>query len=415
MGALSLVLAVTFRLCTDGSCQDYTAIPITTTTTTTTATTTTLRAISTWGFMGAYDQNGATVTTWPTKLHTILGGVDGQGPLIALAKQRASTAGNGNAWFAFYLSLGDMDSGCNCFESRLYQQLAAYTLKDSTGNKVSTNNGLNRVYAMDIGNGVFISAWANAVATEMDTHGWTAVLADNVNRCAPQAPFWGWSAKPINPRTGAIYTCADYRRDMGAALRSIKGSLGSRRLLANHGGAWNDIADGSHTFADPLIQQQVLAVDGVQLEDCVVSMGGTPYGETAWVDQLRYRAFAAANGKRVLCEGYGGVLGDATKRAYLLASALLTGAEVGQLNTLGAYVSDYDAALGAPVGAVECIDSGGTVASPCPGAGMAYRRRFTAGAVAVNPTTTPRTVPLGQITSCGAAVTLAPQTGRVCP
>lgn len=334
-----------------GVCKQYRIAAFTTTTSTSTlpptssTTTTTLPPppVKTWGYMGVYDGNGATVTTWPTKLATILGGPDGQGALIPAAKARAVAAGN-PARFLFYLSLGDMDSRCGCFEQHVYESLdSSFTLKDASGNKVSTNNGIGRVYAMDPGNVAFVTAWANAVNAEVAAHGWDGVLADNVNRCNG---FWGWSAPPINPRTKSVYTCADYRRDMANALRQIKAMLAGKLLYGNHGAAWNDNADGSHTFQDPLIRAQVLAMDGVQIEDCVFKMDGTPYDETAWLDQVRYMQFAARAGKTVLCQGYDGVLSDSLKRQYLMATAFLVGAQVGQLNAVGDWRADYTASVG---------------------------------------------------------------------
>lgn len=346
-----MLLASTMWLCDIPElpgCHQYFVTPVplttsTTTVTTSTTTSTTTLPLKTWGYMGVYDNNGPTVTTWPTKLTTILAGPDGQGSLISSAKSRAIAAGNTSARFLFYLSLGDMDSKCACFEQRVYDALdPSFTLKDASGNKVSTNNGINRVYAMDIGNPAFIDAWVHAVNVEITTHGWDGVLADNVNRCNG---FWGWSAKPINPRTGSTYLCSDYRRDLADGLKRIKASLNSKLLYGNHGGAWNDNADGSHTFQDPFIKAQVLAMDGVQLEDCVFKMDGTPYNMTAWLDQVRYMQFAVQAGKTVLCEGYGGVLNDQTKRQYIISTAFLVGAQVGQLNNIADWKPDYTASV----------------------------------------------------------------------
>lgn len=352
----NILLALsTMLLCDSGGlCKQYEVKEVATTTTvvaTTTSsssttiassTSTTIPKLAMWGYFGAYDNNGPTVTEWPKKLTTLLGGPDGQGPIVKNAKQTAAAAGNTAARFLFYLSLGDMDSKCNCFEQRIYESMpASYTLKDASGNKVSTNNGINRVYAMDIGNPQFAGAWTQAVQQEINVHGWDGVLADNVNRCASEAPFWGWSAKPINPRTGQVYTCTQYRKDLGATLRQIKQGLGTKLLYGNHGGAWN-----ANTFSDPLIQQQVLAMDGVQLEDCVFKMDTSTYGVPDWTAQVTYLQFATRNGKVALCEGYGGVLNDQVKRQYLMSTAFLTGAQLGQLNKTTEWRDDYKAAVG---------------------------------------------------------------------
>src|SRR5213075_1546544 len=94
----------------------------------------------------------------------------------------------------------------------------------------------------------------------------------------------------INPRTGAVYTCADYRQDMVSALASLRATLHARGKIAigNHSGAWHGT-----TFADPLIKQEVALLDGVEIEDCLYDYSGKPHTETEILEQLRYADYAA--------------------------------------------------------------------------------------------------------------------------
>lgn len=425
---ISLLLAITIQICQDGKCDTYIAIPYPTTTTTaavattTSSTSTTLPPVppvSLWGWFGAYDNNGATTTEWPKKVRMryLIGGVDQQAALVPTMKTRAVAANNASQQLLFYLGFAANDSRCNCWEQHLGDQWSQYYLRDAKGNIVYTNDaGGGRVRAMDIGNSGYVSAWGKAVLDETSRNGWHGVLGDYCLRCNG---FWGWSAKPINPRTGKEYTCQEYRHDMASALTSLRGQLhGQGKTLAcNHSAAWQDKADGSGTFSDPLIQTQLRQLDAAMMEDAVYSMSGPPHSETAWLDQLRYEDYAVAHGVIVLVEGYGGVLGNATKRQYVLATALLTSGWVGQINNVNSYYADYDVELGVPRGTYECI-SGGTVVSGsgCPGMGLTYRRRYERGVVAVNPTTKTQTIPLGQSTAtCGTSITLAGQSGKVCP
>jgi len=398
----------------------------TTTTTSSTTTTTTLaarryRSIYASGYLGVYDP--ATIPVWPKKLGVILGGPDIQGPLIDDAKQVAAAAGNTDARFVFYLNLTSLDSKCGCFEARFYQSVASthpeWFLRDASGNRISafvTQYGAGRLWTVDIGNPAFIDAWADTVLAEMDRHGWDGVWADNILR----GNFYDWSAWPVNPRTGKTYTTAEYREDTLAALLHLRSRLDPRGkiLIGNYGSAWEP-----DTLADPVVQQQIVAMHGVEVEDCVYTFSGTPHSETTWMNQLGYLDFANRHGVLTQCRGGNGTIGDATKRDYILASYLLTKeglSNVGQLNALSAWWPGLETDLGAPLGRYTCLDPAAGLAptTSCPSPGKIYAREWERGRVLANPTGgVTATIPLGETMLLNGtrvtSVRLGPKSGVV--
>jgi hypothetical protein len=401
--------------------------PQTTTTSTTTkpatTTTTTLAAVTykapyADGYLGFYDPN--TIPLWPQRMILMLGEANAQGPLIANAKAVAASAGNGNAKFIFYQSLTDMDSQCYCNDMYLYDSFKSahpeWILKDASGRPVTTSNGIGRLFATDIGNTAYIDAWADWAFADMAKYGWDGTFADNIFR----GNFAGWSAYPINPRTGATYQTADYRRDMLAALTRLRSRFDAKGkiLVGNHTSAWDPT-----TFSDPIVQQEVLTMHGVELEDCVYDWNGNRQSESSWIAQLKYLDYANQHGVRSICNGPAGSIGGTASRWYVLASYLLTKegmSSVAEINSVSTWWDGLAVSLGAPVGRFYCLDPAAGLArtATCPAPGKIYGRDWTYGRVLVNPTaSTTVTVPLGQtLLNQGVAVTsvtLGPGSGVV--
>jgi hypothetical protein len=345
----------------------------------------TYRSIYAAGYLGLLDP--ATTPVWPQRLGVMLGEADTTGPLIANARRVAAASGNTDARFIFYLSLTDMDSRCGCFDQGFYdsfvQQHPEWILKDTSGNPVSTSNGIGRLFATDIGNPAYVDAWADWALAAAEHWGWDGTFVDNVFR----GYFEGWSATPVDPRTGRPYTTPEYRTDILAAVRHLRRRFDAagKMLVGNHTQAWQP-----STFADPTTQAEVLALGGVEIEDCVYDLAGIPHAETDWVAQLVYLGYANQHGVRTVCHGGGGAIGDPTKRDYLLASYLLTKealSDVSELNTVGDWWSGLAVDLGAPQGGYACLDpdAGFAPAAACPTTGKIYVRDWERGRVLVNP------------------------------
>jgi hypothetical protein len=379
------------------------------------------QSIYTGGYLGFYDP--ATIPVWPKRLGLMLGNVDSQGPLIAKARQVAQKAGNADARFIFYLSLTTLDSRCNCGEEDFYRSLAAshpeFFLRDGRRQPVSNfvdQYGSARLFVTDIGNPAYVDAWAAFVEQKIDQYGWDGVFADNILR----GNFYGYSAVPVNPRTRAPYTTAQYRRDMLGALRRVHDRLAAhgKIIVGNHSNSWE-----ADTFADPVIREQITAMDGVEVEDCVFGYDGTPHSETDWIAQLRYLDFANQKGVRTICNGSSGRIVDPPSRLYLLASYLLTKegfSNVAELNTLGAWWNGFTTDLGAPRGPYTCLDpaAGFAPSTACPSTGKIYVREWDLGRVLVNPTSgLTATVPLDEELRLDGrpvrSVTLRPRSGVV--
>jgi hypothetical protein len=376
------------------------------------------RSIYASGYMGAYDP--ATVPVWPKRLGLVLNGVDVQGPLVRKAKETAVAAGNADARFIFYFSLTDMDSGCDCYDQDFYEHFRdahpEWILRSAGGGTVSTNNGIGRLFATDIGNLAYVEAWADWALASAERYGFDGVFADNVFR----GYFDTWSARPINPRTGAPYTTAEYRRDMLAALTYLRSRFEAKGklLIGNHVGSWD-----TPVFSDPVIQEEVKTMHGTEIEDCVYTFGGSPHPESKWLAQLAYLDFANRHGTRTICNGYAGSIGKPERRTYMLASYLLTKegfSSLSELNKLSQWWSELEIDLGAPRGRFTCLDpaNGLAPAASCPASGKIYQREWAKGRVLVNPTDS-RTVavPLGGTFLRGGSavtsVTLRPHSGVV--
>jgi hypothetical protein len=378
----------------------------------------TYRSIYASGYMGAYD--AATVPVWPERLGLILGGVDVQGPIVKQSQERARATGNVDARFIFYFSLTDMDSRCGCYDQRFYESFRSshpeWILRNAGGGQVSTSNGIGRLWATDIGNPAYVDAWADYALATADSQGWDGVFADNIFR----GRFDEWSATPVNPRTGAAYAVADYRRDMLAALKRLRERFHARGkfVLGNHTQAWVP-----ETFADPVIQESVTTMDGVEIEDCLFTYGATPHPETAVLSQLRYLDYANRRGVRTICNGPLGSIGNSSRRDYLLAFTLLTKeafSSVSELNTVGQWWSQLTLDLGTPGGGYYCLDParGFAMSSDCPSAGKILGREWEKGRVLVNPSASATvTVPLGgtflHYGNPKSSVTLGPRSGAV--
>ncbi len=171
------------------------------------------------------------------------------------------------------------------------------------------------------------------------------------------------------------------------------------------------------------MQKQILAMHGLEIEDCVYTFDGGPHSEANWTAQLRYLDFANHHGVLTQCRGGDGAIGSPAKREYVLASYLLTKeglSNVGQLNQLGNWWNQLDLDLGTPHGGFSCLDPtrGFAPARTCPAPGNVYVRDWQHGRVLVNPSDGATvTVPLnGTFMHAGArvtAVTLPPHSGMV--
>jgi putative glycosyl hydrolase-like family 15 (GHL15) protein len=373
------------------------------------------RAIQVGGWIGHYDP--ATVPLWPQRLQLLKGGAESEGRLIEDAQRRARDAGN-PARFVFYLSLSSLDGGCGCFDAdvlgRIRRAHPECVLRDARGEDVSTfldQLPRGRQIALDVGNRACIDAWTDVVLETARRYGWDGVWADNVVRGRFDET---WSAPPVNPRTRAAYAVDEYRRDMLAALRRVHDRLhdAGKLLLANHSGAWRSFED------DAALRDQVLAVDGVEIEDFAYTFSGAPQPEADWLRQLRYLAFANAHGVLTWVEGGHGALMEPDKREYVLASYLLTRAGrsvVGDLNAAKTWWPALATDLGDARGTFTCVDG----ATRCPAPGRVFARDFARARVLVNPGDAPRRVPVAGTyrgldgEPIGDAVTLPAHGGRV--
>jgi hypothetical protein len=354
------------------------------------------RAIEIAGYLGRYD--AATIPVWPERLQLLMGRPDVEGRLVAEARRRARAAHN-PARFFFYLSLSSLDGRCDCYESealaRLRREHPDLLLRDAGGEPVSTfldQLPPGRQLTTDLGNPAYAAWWAGLALEEIRRHGWDGVFADNIVR--GEFRDGSWSAVPVNPRTQRPYTTAEYRTDMLATLRAVHARLATAGALVigNPGAAWRSFDD------DPVLVDQALALDGVEIEDFAYTFRGAPQGEADWIRQLRY--LDLVNRRGVLTWAGGEALMHPEKREYVLASYLLTRrgrSVVGDLNAAKTWWPAFDEELGSATADFYCLDPGTGFArsADCPKPGRVVARDFTHARVLVNPGDGTQRVPLG--------------------
>ena len=214
------------------------------------------------------------------------------------------------------------------------QQLMAdhpsWVLRDSSGNRLfipwSCNGTTCTQYAADIGSPQWRAHWINQAKTTMGA-GYDGIFVDDVNLEMKVGNGSGAFVRPVDPRTGAAMTDADWRRYMAEFTEEIKAAFPGAEIV--HNALW------WASEADPYVQREIDAADVVELErgfnDPGIVGGTSKFGyETllAHVDWLHSR------GASVLLEPYGLT---ATSREFELASYFLAKAAD------DAVVSDFQA------------------------------------------------------------------------
>src|SRR5207244_12223289 len=113
------------------------------------------------------------------------------------------------------------------------------------------------------------------------------------------------------------------------------------------------------TVSDPIVQQEITTMHGVEIEDCVYDFDGNPYNEANWIAQVRYLDYANQRGVLTQCRGGGGTISSTSKRDYILASYLLTKeglSNVAQLNNVNTWWDELGTSLGPPRAHFTCLD-----------------------------------------------------------
>lgn len=135
-------------------------------------------------------------------------------------------------------------------------------------------------YAADIGNPGYQEEFLSVVGDLVDA-GYHGLMVDDVNmlqRFSDRNGNWLW---PINPRTGAEMTLAEWRASVAALLERVRTQYPDLRIM--HNAIWYS---DSPTFDDRDIDRQIGAADFIMLE-----RGATDRGLTGGDGKYSYARF----------------------------------------------------------------------------------------------------------------------------
>ena len=302
-----------------------------------------------------------------------------------------------------------------------------WILKDSRGNMIRSTYSSSQ-YIVDKGSSSYQRWVANWIKSYIDRYGYDGVFIDCAVYSTIGEDLWGTTASgAINPRTGRLYTDAEYRQAEISMINTIKDTIGSKLVIGN------GIYDGTRFFQRDYDQILLNSkIDGVMSEGWLMTLDNPQwYSESKWKDSVDFEVWLENNflpkGKIFIptcqnVESYDQVgtrlPSGCTSEQYALycfSSVLLGASRSGStyLN-LGSYIlrsypqSLFDIELGTPTG--NYYMTTGT---------HVYTRDYTKTKILVNPTSTTYTVNLDQTyrtpegQTISGRVTMYPHTGRI--
>ena len=166
-----------------------------------------------------------------------------------------------------------------------------WILKDENGQLVYTTIYPTDYFA-DIGNPQYQQWVANWIKEKIDQYGFDGVFADNSLAAWASEYFWGKSATPINPRTGAPWTDEECRQALIQLHREIKNAIGSQLL------ACNGIYEGSRFWRRYDGYTEILSnspLDGIMSEGLLYAKNGIWRSEAQWLDCLNLLVWVQNN------------------------------------------------------------------------------------------------------------------------
>jgi hypothetical protein len=194
-----------------------------------------------------------------------------------------------------------------------------WVLRDAAGNKLYIQWACSGTsctqYAADIGNPGFRQYWINGAAARLAA-GYDGIHIDDVNLAMKVSDGTGTFTRPIDPRTGAPMTDADWRRYVAEFTEEIRAAFPDAEIV--HNTYWR-----SHSTAktDPYTSRQLAAADTIEVErgfnDSGIVGGTGPYGYETY---LAHMDWLHSRGLSIHYEPYGL---DPTSREFEIASYYL--------------------------------------------------------------------------------------------
>ena len=201
------------------------------------------------------------------------------------------------------------------------QQLIAdhpdWVLRDSAGNKLyiqfACNGSSCTQYAADIGNPGWRAHWLNQARASM-SKGYDGIFVDDVNLEMKVSNGAGEFVRPMDPRTGAPMTDANWRRYVAEFTEQIRRAFPSAWI--SHNPLW------WVPHSDPFLQRQIAAADAIELERGFSDRGLTNgWGRFGFMTFLKHIKWLHARGKSIIVQPQG--LETAKQREFELASYFL--------------------------------------------------------------------------------------------
>jgi hypothetical protein len=258
-----------------------------------------------------------------------------------------------------------------------------WVLRDPQGTKLYIQYACSGTsctqYAADLGNPAFRQYWIDAAAASMAA-GYAGIHIDDVNLAMKVSNGAGTFTRPIDPRTGAPMTDADWRRYVAEFTEEIRDTFPNAEI--SHNTYWR-----SHSMlrTDPYALRQLTAADTIEVErgfnDSGIVGGTGPYGYETY---LAHMDWLHARGLSIVYEPYAL---DTVSREFEIASYYLVKDREDAITSHfesdpGSWSTAWDTNLGAPTGPRYAWNG-------------LLRRDFANGAVLVNqPGQTTKTVDL---------------------
>jgi hypothetical protein len=201
---------------------------------------------------------------------------------------------------------------------RLIDRHPSWVLRDAAGDELYIQFDCSgrscTQYAADVGNPAWRSHWIAGAARTL-AQGYSGIHIDDVNMAFRISNGAGTFTRPIDPRTGAPMTDADWRRYVTEFTEEIRAAFPDTEIV--HNAIW--FVDREH----PEVARAVDAADYVELERGATDPGLTPgAGKYGFEGFLNHIDWLHSRGVGVILEPHGL---DETNREFELAVYFLVG------------------------------------------------------------------------------------------
>lgn len=228
----------------------------------------------------------------------------------------------------------------------------SWVLRDASGSPLfipfGCANGTCPQYAADFGNREFRAWWITEARRKL-AYNYVGLFIDDVNMDFHVSNVTGAHVAPVDPRTGATMTEANWRKYMAEFVEQVRLAFPTREIV--HNALW--WAGGTAADSDPYVARQLKAADHITLERGVNDGGITRgTGRFGYQRMLSYVDRRHAHGTNVDFLGYAN---DAAGSEYNLASYFLVNDGGDTVSSLYRALPDdwwaaYDIKLGAATG-----------------------------------------------------------------